>query len=229
MHAQEAEESDKGMSRNLGGTEDNSGLNFDLIREQKRRLRQTALERRRSLPDRQERSLRIWERIFRIPEFHQAQTIACYVALPEEVQTEIGLRRILEEGKRLVVPYCRGSDLELCRIFSLDEISPGHWGIGEPKEELRQDPARKVVAEEVDLFLVPGVAFDRQGGRLGFGKGYFDRLLRRARQSACRVGICFACQLFDKLPQLPHDIRMNILVTEEETLYLIDLACENVF
>ncbi len=217
------------MSKHIDPTEGKTSLDFDLVREEKRRLRQIALERRRNLPDRWERSLRIWETIFRMPQFHQAQTIACYVALPEEVQTEIGLRRILEEGKRLVIPYCNGSDLELCRIFSLDEVSPGHWGIGEPKEELRQDPARKVAAEEVDLFVVPGVAFDRQGGRLGFGKGYFDRLLRRARESACRVGICFACQLFDKLPLLPHDVRMNILATEEETLHLVDLTRGNIF
>jgi 5-formyltetrahydrofolate cyclo-ligase len=212
------------MSKNLGGTEGNTSLDFDLVREEKRRLRQIALERRRNLPDRWERSLQIWEKIFRLPEFHQAGTIACYVALPEEVQTEIGLRRILEEGKRLVVPYCHGWDLELCRILSLDELSPGHWGIGEPREELRKHLARIVAADEVDLFVVPGVAFDRQGGRLGFGKGYFDRLLRRAREGTCRMGVCFACQLFDKVPQLPYDVRMNILITEEE-LFLCNSFC----
>jgi 5-formyltetrahydrofolate cyclo-ligase len=197
---------------------------FDAVLEEKRRLRQIALERRRNLPDRRERSQLIWEKIFRTSEFRQASTIACYVAMPEEVQTDLGIRRILEEGKRLVVPYCYERDLELCRILSLDEISPGRWGIGEPKEVLRKDPARKVKPEEVDLFVVPGVAFDRQGGRLGFGKGYFDRLLRQARVGSCRMGICFACQLFDKVPQLPYDVRMTMLITEEE-LFLCSGFC----
>ncbi|MBN1910696.1 MAG: 5-formyltetrahydrofolate cyclo-ligase, partial [Pirellulales bacterium] len=124
------------------------------------------------------------------------------------------LNRALRGQKRVVVPYCDGPDLRLFRLTSLDELSPGAYGIPEPRPELRDLPDRRIEPDWLDLVLVPGVAFDRKGGRLGQGAGYFDRFLPTVPAHVPRVGLAFACQLFPKIPMAPHDVRMDCVVAE---------------
>ena len=92
-----------------------------------------------------------------------------------------------------------------------EPLAPGRWSVPEPAAP------RWVAAEDVDLALVPGLAFDAAGGRLGHGGGYYDRLLARAEpRIACRAGIAWACQIVDRVPTGPHDVRMDWVVTEKE-------------
>ncbi len=101
-----------------------------------------------------------------------------------------------------------------CEIRSLDELVPGTWGILEPPEN-----SRKVVpAEEIDLAVVPGLAFDRQFNRLGYGAGYYDRFLPKLKKNAVKAGICYSIQLIDQIPVEAFDIAMDIIVTDTEVL-----------
>jgi 5-formyltetrahydrofolate cyclo-ligase len=121
---------------------------------------------------------------------------------------------MLADGKRVVVPYCEADRLELFRFNDFADLSPRTLGILEPKADLRAQDGRRVAVEEIDLFVIPGLAFDQEGGRLGYGKGYFDRLLKHARPDALLAAVAFECQLFDAVPVLPHDVRVDAIVTE---------------
>ena len=87
-------------------------------------------------------------------------------------------------------------------------------GVLEPKQELRGRADRRIDPTELDLIVAPGLAFDRRGGRLGYGKGYYDRFLHQIRGDATKLAVCFECQLFPEIPVLPHDVRMDLVVTE---------------
>jgi 5-formyltetrahydrofolate cyclo-ligase len=97
----------------------------------------------------------------------------------------------------------------------MDELELGMYRILEPKLELRTVAAKHLQPEDLDLVMVPGVAFDRNGGRTGHGKGYYDKLLQHARHNAPLVALSFECQLFDEIPAEEHDIFMDKVVTEK--------------
>ena len=120
-----------------------------------------------------------------------------------------------EQGKRAVVPYCENGEIELFLLDSMGELAPHTMGVLEPKGELRGRPDRKIEPPELDLIVVPGLAFDRRGGRLGYGKGYYDRLLHQIRPEATKLAVCFECQLFPEIPVLSHDICMDMIITEK--------------
>ena len=138
-----------------------------------------------------------------------------YVGVRSEVRTHWLLPEPLEKGKRIVVPYCVGNELQVFLLESLDELAAGTYGILEPRPELRALPSRRVEAGQIDLVMVPGVAFDRRGGRLGHGKGYYDRFLPRLRPDVLAVGVAFECQLLGEVPMLPSDVFMDRVITEE--------------
>jgi 5-formyltetrahydrofolate cyclo-ligase len=136
-----------------------------------------------------------------------------------DARSEVRTRRLLpiarRQGKRTVVPYCVGDRLEVLSLKDVDELTLGTFGILEPKMELRDSPARRVEPAELDLVVVPGVAFDRTGGRLGHGKGYYDRFLRTVRSDATLVGFAFECQLFPSIPMQAHDVPVHKVITEK--------------
>jgi 5-formyltetrahydrofolate cyclo-ligase len=107
-----------------------------------------------------------------------------------------------------------GDEVQLFRLEAISELVPGTFGILEPTAELRELPPRQVLPSQIDLALVPGVVFDRQGNRLGYGRGFYDRLLRQLPREVLRVGLAFECQVVEELPVEPHDERMDWLVTE---------------
>ena len=184
------------------------------IQAEKRRLRQTALAARRALPDREARSRAICERLLATAAYRDARTILFYVDVDHEVQTRECLAAAIAEGKRVLVPYCVGDDLGLFHLHHLDELEPRTFGILEPPEPLRALADRAIAVGEVDLVVVPGVAFDEGGARLGWGRGFYDRLLRVAPPGACLVALAFECQVFPALPAEPHDVRMDLVITE---------------
>ncbi len=190
------------------------------VRQRKAAIRGQARANRVAQPDKDALSARIMARFMALPEYGAAATVMFYVDARSEVRTRQALPAALASGKRIVVPYCVNNELELFRLTSMDELSIGMYGIPEPKAELRALPGQKVEAAELDLVMVPGVAFDRRGARMGNGVGYYDRLLarvRRARPDARLVAVAFECQLFPEIPTQPHDIFMDAIVTEQAT------------
>jgi len=176
------------------------------------------LSRRREVADRAAASRVIGDAVMSLPEIAAAEVVAVYVDARTEVRTQLLIAGLWRLGKTIAVPYCVGDELALFRYTDPSELAVGAFGIREPLPELRADADRAVPAAAVGAFVIPGVAFDRQGGRLGHGKGYYDRLLARARPTAPRIGLAFDGQLADRLPAEPHDRPMDVIVTPTATL-----------
>jgi 5-formyltetrahydrofolate cyclo-ligase len=179
-------------------------------------VRRDALRARRSLSAEQVESLsaRIQNALMALPEFLEAGVVASYVAKRDEVQTGKILRSALSSGKRLLVPRTDPSSLSLrfCEIRSLDQLSPGYLGIPEPPLT-----SKAVPLSESQLVVVPVVAWDDAGRRVGYGKGYFDRELR-SRGRAASAGLGFESQRRDQLPATSSDVPLDIIVTERRVL-----------
>ena len=160
----------------------------------------------------------VTRRVTALPHWASAREILAYLPIKGELDTRALAERALAEGRRLVLPRCRENapgELDLGCVSCLAEATPGHYGIPEP-------PAGQCRAPETfapDLILVPGLAFDLHGGRLGFGGGYYDRLLALPLAAdALVVGLGYDFQLVDCLPIQTWDRPMDTVVTELTTL-----------
>ncbi len=183
--------------------------------ERKTEIRKQAHENRKNQRNKDEISVKIVDRFMQLPEYHSAGTVMFYVDVRDEVRTRQALPGALQSGKRIVVPYCLDGELELFHLENMDELELGMYRILEPKTELRSVATKHLQPVDLDLVMVPGVAFDRQGGRTGHGKGYYDKLLQHARLDAPLGALSFECQLFDEIPAEDHDIFMDKIVTED--------------
>ena len=186
-------------------------LNLPTLKQQ---IRELAHANRNAQPDKEAISRRIVAQFMALPEYSAARTVMFYVDVRSEVRTRHDLADALQTGHRIVVPYCVDGELQLFHLESLDELALGMYRILEPRTELRSVSAKRVDVEELDLIMVPGVAFDRRGGRTGHGKGYYDKLLEHARADTPLIALAFECQLFPEIPMQPHDMFMDKLVTE---------------
>ena len=178
----------------------------------KRKLRRAAAAARDTVRNRAETAAAACGHLSALASYRSAATVLWYVNMPSELETVRAIEAALAEGRRVVVPWCDGEDLGLWRLESMRELVPGTWGIPEPPPARRDDSERRIVPEAVDFVVVPGLAFDARGRRLGHGKGYYDRLLPRTR--AVRAGLCFDAQVFPQVPAGPRDALMDWLVTE---------------
>lgn len=159
-------------------------------------------------------SLVAQERFLQLPEFAAARSLALYSPILNELFTEEIFGQARSLGKRVGFPRVQGPEMEFFEVTRHEDLQPGNFGILEPQG------GEPLPMAELDLLLVPGVAFDQTGHRLGYGKGYYDRLLHQ-RSPHCRlVGFCYEFQLVASLPAEAHDIRMDLLVTEQRTLRL---------
>jgi 5-formyltetrahydrofolate cyclo-ligase len=173
------------------------------------------LERRDKANDRMAHSAAIGRHVTGLEEYAAAETIAWFVGVKSEVMTLPMIADALAARRRVALPWVGPDGLCLALVGSLEEVAPAPFGLLEPRDDIRQDLARQVAPDRVDFYVVPGVAFDRDGGRLGHGKAYYDRLLAQARADATLAGLCFEVQLVDQVPMAEHDIPMNYVVTEK--------------
>lgn len=188
----------------------------------KHQLRRQAQRARQQLSTEQkdERSRRIVARVGALPQYAAAKTALWYLGVRNEVRTENSVvGEILSGQKRVAIPWCEADHLLLFHLREMNDLEEGAFGILEPKTELRQLASRRVAPGEVDVASVPGVAFDRQGNRLGHGAGYYDRLLAELSPSACLIGLAYECQLVEAIPHEPHDVGMDLVVTEAEVYF----------
>ncbi|MGA2617171.1 MAG: 5-formyltetrahydrofolate cyclo-ligase [Thermoguttaceae bacterium] len=187
---------------------------FESLRRRKQEIRAEAQGRRRCQPCAELTGRRITDRLRAMPEYGAAATVLSYVSFRSEVPTREFIEQALADGKRVAVPWCVEDRLELFRLEGLADLAPGSFGILEPRPEVRLRPERRAAVEELDLVVVPGLAFDPHCGRIGYGRGYFDRLLARAGGETALVAVAFQCQIFAEVPMLPGDVRMDAIVTE---------------
>ena len=186
----------------------------------KAHIRELARKNRVAQKNKDELSRAICGKFTALPAYAAAKTVMWYVDAGSEMRTRNALPEALTQGKRVVVPWCvvETNTLELFLLEDMSELVEGAYKILEPKDDLRRLPAKVVRPEELDLVMVPGTAFDPRGGRMGQGKGYYDRLLARARADAPLVALAFDCQIFDEIPVAPHDVFMDLVLTESRAI-----------
>ncbi len=186
-----------------------------VLQARKQQIREQAHANRRAQENKDELSRVICEKFVGLPEYARARTVLYYLDARAEVRTRHDLPTALASDKRVVVPYCVEGKLELFLLEDMNELDVGMYKILEPKADLRLVPEKRVEVCQLDLVMVPGVAFDRAGGRMGHGKGYYDKLLEHARADTPLVGLAFECQLFPEIPTQEHDIYMDRVLTEQ--------------
>jgi 5,10-methenyltetrahydrofolate synthetase len=156
-------------------------------------------------------------RVRSLPAWQRAQCVLSYMAFGSELDLGVLHRELLLQGRLLVAPRvpAQGRALELRQVADLaQDLAPSRWGIPEPQPERCPlvDPA------QIDLVLVPGLAFDRWGNRLGYGAGFYDRLFQRLSPSALRVACLQDALMVDRVPAEAHDVPVDLLVTESMAL-----------
>ena len=181
----------------------------------KKAIREKAHADRNAQPDKDELSRLICQKVVDSAAYRASRVVLYYVDVRSEVRTRHSLPAALGHHKKIVVPYCVDGELELFHLEGMDELALGMYRILEPRAELRSLPAKKVDVRELDFILVPGVAFTRDGARMGHGFGYYDKLLGYARAETPLGALAFECQLFADLPTESHDIFMDEVVTEK--------------
>lgn len=155
-------------------------------------------------------------RILALPAYRNARVVMAYAAARGEIALDAVMADALAQGKALALPLCVGpGEMQARRVTAIEQLRPGRYGIMEPA-----DSCPPVVPEDIGLVLVPGVAFDARGGRLGQGGGYYDRFLPLSR--ALRVGVCPEFALLDRVPVRAHDQRMDAVVTPSATLMMYE-------
>ncbi len=183
----------------------------------KRGIRKGIMSLRNAMPREEivKKSRIIVESLKAMGQIVRASTLMVYLSFGSEVLTDDLICWGWGEGKRIVVPFCppEGREMMACRIDGFAELEKGRYGIRAPMAgRLRPVPSR-----EIGVVLVPAVAFDRRGYRVGYGGGYYDRFLPAAPQAA-KIGAAFACQIMEQIPVERYDVTMDCIVTEEEIL-----------
>lgn len=186
----------------------------EALQAEKQRLRRNMLEKRRgiSATEKAARSEQIARYFCSWPIYRNSNTVMLYLAMPDEPQTELLIQDALGCGKRVCVPLLGKTygEMTAAEITDIDDLVIGRLGLKMPDP----DKAKPVLAADIDLVVVPAVAFDRNGNRLGMGAGYYDRFLEQNSDSVL-LGITWSSQLADSIPCGAHDVRMQYLLTEE--------------
>jgi 5-formyltetrahydrofolate cyclo-ligase len=191
---------------------DRSG--WSSVKQTKRALRLDVIARRDALSerDRAAASLAIADRVAALPEAREARSAMAFWSFGSEVDTGPLIERLVAGGKIVALPRIEGSDVVPVTFVPGEPTTETSFGAMEPAGGRELDPS------ELDLVIVPGVAFDRSGNRLGFGAGYYDRFLPRTRAGVPKIAIGFALQVLPEVPTGRTDHRVDAIVTESEVI-----------
>ncbi len=181
---------------------------------EKKLLRKTIAEKRKKLSwdEVSLKSKRVGEKFFALPEFEKSQKIMFYLSFNQEVSTEAMVERSIKLKKQVLVPKIQEQDLSIWSISGRDQCVPNQWGIPEPEE--KRGAKRFPFWLEIELIVIPGLAFDRLGRRLGFGKGYYDRFLKRFTPDTFTLGLAFDFQVVENIPVTADDFSLDCVVSE---------------
>ncbi len=155
-------------------------------------------------------SAKIQKRVIETDAFKNAKNVSCYSNIPKfcEVETDLLIDACLNSRKILSMPVIHEDGVSLIhrKVDSTDSLIQNKWGVREPVDGEIMNPA------DMDLVIVPMVGADYQRNRMGYGKGFYDRFLSQTK--AIKIGLCYECCMIDALPTEPHDIKMDMIITE---------------
>jgi len=192
------------------------------IKARKSEIRRSAFARRNALSkeERSEKSAAIMERLFDFANFLEARIVLFYMSYGSEVDTEPMIRKALELEKIVALPLVDTKKKKILpfRIDNLDrDVRPGYRGIREPIPPR----CKQIPVPYINLAIIPGVAFDERGGRIGHGVGVYDRFIPKLDVTTRKVAFAFECQIVPQIPMEPHDRYTDIIITEERIIYKI--------
>jgi 5-formyltetrahydrofolate cyclo-ligase len=163
------------------------------------------------------KSRMIKKRLFGLKEFKNANLVLFYAAFRSEVKTEKMIKESIKSGKRIALPVVskKGDRLLISELKDYDkELAPGYYNIPEQKEKYH----RLKFLNEVDLVILPGVGFDEKGNRLGYGGGFYDRLLSETDHDITLIGLAYEVQITPRIHKSPHDVKVDKIVTEKRVI-----------
>lgn len=186
---------------------------------EKKALREEAHAVRATIPAaaRAEKSAAILDRLRSMPEIQEANDVFCFVSFRNEVNTHPILEYLLQQGKRVYIPYIheKNRNMRASELRSFTELERGFFGVLEHKNEF----VRLTDIDAIDLVITPGLFFDLEGYRVGYGGGFFDGFFASFTTPVNKIGICFQEQIRDELPRASHDIPVDWIVTDERTYH----------
>lgn len=195
---------------------------MDKILDEKKTLRSEILRTRVCVPEEKIilDSNTIIDKLINLDAYNESKTIMCFVDFKKEVQSRLIIKHALGLGKRVLVPviYKEENGAKVMKASHLldfeEDLASGTMGILEPKAERLRfvDPA------EIDFFVTPGLAFDVQKNRLGYGGGFHDAMFKHLRSDCQKVAICFDFQVRDHIPVLDYDVPVDMILTEQRTI-----------
>ena len=178
--------------------------------ENKESIRKTALSRRKTLTQEEmkKKSSAICRKLLQLPEFLESKHVYVYMDIKKEVMTRDFIKKAWALGKTVAVPKVHGDEMDFYWLTSFAQLEPGFFGVAEPTYG-------DVAGDEDAFILIPGVAFDVNRDRIGYGRGYYDKYL--AKHPKLRsVAVAYDLQVFPEIPHEELDIRPSVLVTETE-------------
>ncbi|ADO84352.1 5-formyltetrahydrofolate cyclo-ligase [Ilyobacter polytropus] len=190
------------------------------MKKKKTEMRKILLDKRDQLSSAQKENLdkQILSNFTKSIFYKNAETIFIFVSFGSEVNTHIIIEQAINDGKNVCVPKINSKDkvMEVFKIESMDELKEGYYGILEPSEE-----KSKAAAEELDLVVVPGVGFDINGYRVGYGGGFYDKFFDGIDKEVSKVALGYNVQMVDEVPTEKHDKRISGLITESHTYIFV--------
>ncbi|MBI2101907.1 5-formyltetrahydrofolate cyclo-ligase [Candidatus Woesearchaeota archaeon] len=178
----------------------------------KAQLKKSIVEKRNSLStgDILQKSSQICKNLFNLEQYKKSKVVMFFVSFDNEVDTHEIIKDALK-NKTVAVPKVVQREIEPSVIIDFYNLAPAKFGILEPVGLM------KIAYKNIDIVLVPGIAFDREGHRIGYGFGYYDKFLKKVPK-AVKIGLCFDFQVVDKVPREEHDVPVDLIVTESKVI-----------
>lgn len=192
------------------------------LKEKKGEIRKSVLAKRNALKKKEhtKKSKQIMERLFDFANFLEAKTVLFYLHSKSEVATDDMIEKAIAHKKAVTVPLVDPTEKDIVpyKIEDLErDVAPGYQGIREPIVQ----QCKQVPVEYINLAIIPGIAFDERGGRIGHGTGFYDKLIPKLDATTRKVALAFECQIVPQIPMEPHDRYIDIIITERRTIYKI--------
>lgn len=181
----------------------------------KEELRKKILSLRKSFKNSGAQSKLIAEKFFSLPEVKSSKTFLLYFPHKKEVNTLPIIRKLIKQGKKVLLPKVEKDKILPILVSNLSQLQRGFAGIKEPQGKI-------IPKNQIDIVVVPAVAYDRRGYRIGYGKGYYDRFLKDYK--GLKIGLAYDFQVVDRIPYEKHDVPVDIVITPSE---IINIKEEN--
>lgn len=158
----------------------------------------------------------IFDKLYNLEVFKNSDIIMCYKSFQNEVETIQIINYCLNRNKTIVLPSLNNSRIVPIKLKDIMNMTIGGYGIHEPLFNVDDI----VEPKQIQLIIVPGIAFDIEGNRIGFGKGYYDTFLQSLNGDTCKIGLAYDFQLVENVPFEMHDVKMDIIITEKEVIII---------